>query len=801
MKHVATILCVLSILCATSDAGAAEGTRRFALIVGSNDGGPGRVHLNYAVSDATSFARVVEELGGVSAKDRVILTEPDLASFRAVLAGLSAQLNAARAAGGRIELLFYYSGHSDEQGLLFGKDRYPYPELRQAITGLPADVRVIILDSCSSGALTRTKGGAHKPPFLIDGSVNVKGYAFLTSSSADEAAQESDRIKASFFTHYLVSGLRGAADLSGDGQVTLNEAYQYAFAETLARTESTRSGAQHPAYDMQLAGSGDLVMTDLRDTSAKVILDEDIGGRLFVRSEAGALAVEVNKPRDRAVEVGLSPGFYTVTLDVKGKIYRAEITLREGAKVRVGARQFVRIDAELTAARGPRRAPPTGGPGVDDEYGTLGEAGEYLRVPFNVALVPSLSINESVQAGRERRRVLNNVALNLVYGESDALHGIAVGFGNGVREEAKGLMAAYLFNLILEPQDSIKRPTMTGLMAAGFFNIATADIKGLQGAGFFNYTHGRMKGLQGAGFFNYNEEGLRGLQCASIFNMTGGPLTGIQAAAIFNHVDGRLTGLQGAAILNWHGPAEARGAQASAVVNYSEGPFTGAQFSGVASTATGDFRGAQLSGVLNIAGDIRGAQIGLLNAAREVTGAQIGLINVADDVEGVSLALLPIVKNGYNRFTVWGGDVQMVNAGVKLGGRKVYTLLGAGLNPDVSPARWSAQLGLGGHIPLARGLFIDVDLVTASVHYGSEWEPSALGSFRVVAGWEPAQGQGAAGEWGALNDFAFYAGPTLNAFVSDRHEGRDMIRFGLGEWRSGEWTTRLWPGFVAGVQM
>ena len=44
-----------------------------------------------------------------------------------------------------------------------------------------------------------------------------------------EAAQESDRICASYFTHYLVSGFRGAADLSGDGKVTLNEAYQFAF--------------------------------------------------------------------------------------------------------------------------------------------------------------------------------------------------------------------------------------------------------------------------------------------------------------------------------------------------------------------------------------------------------------------------------------------------------------------------------------------------------------------------------------------------------------------------------------------
>jgi hypothetical protein len=49
----------------------------------------------------------------------------------------------------------------------------------------------------------------------------MRGHAFLTSSAASEVAQESDRIRASYFTYYLVSGLRGAADVTGEGKVTL----------------------------------------------------------------------------------------------------------------------------------------------------------------------------------------------------------------------------------------------------------------------------------------------------------------------------------------------------------------------------------------------------------------------------------------------------------------------------------------------------------------------------------------------------------------------------------------------------
>ena len=131
------------------------------------------------------------------------------------------------------KIVVYYSGHADEKGLLLGDDRYSYRTLRDRLDQIPADVRIAVLDACSSGAFTRVKSGRPRPPFLVDESADMRGHAFLTSSAETEAAQESDRIRASYFTHFLVSGFRGAADSSGDGKVTLNEAYQFAFNETL----------------------------------------------------------------------------------------------------------------------------------------------------------------------------------------------------------------------------------------------------------------------------------------------------------------------------------------------------------------------------------------------------------------------------------------------------------------------------------------------------------------------------------------------------------------------------------------
>jgi len=148
-----------------------------------------------------------------------------------------------------------------------------------------ADTRLLLL-----GLAYPRKGRSPRPAFLFDASSDMEGHAYITSSSAAEAAQESDRIGGSFFTHYLVSALRGAADAHGEGRVTLNEAYAYAFRETLASTENTQYGPQHPAYEISLTGSGDLVVTDLRSSRAGLALSEELAGEVYVRDAKGNLA-------------------------------------------------------------------------------------------------------------------------------------------------------------------------------------------------------------------------------------------------------------------------------------------------------------------------------------------------------------------------------------------------------------------------------------------------------------------------------------------------------------------------------
>jgi hypothetical protein len=362
------LLTAMAFLAGAADAAGADVVRRYALVAGANRGGRDRPTLRFAVSDAARFAAVVQELGGVEERNTILLEQPTVGALENALATLRERTEADRQdptdAPRRTEFLFYYSGHADEKGLLLGEDRYSYRSLRDQMDAVPADVRIAVLDACASGAITRLKGGKLRPPFLADESSDMRGHAFLTSSSEDEVAQESEGLGGSFFTHYLTSGLRGAADVSGEGKVTLNEAYQFAFHETLGGTTDTRGGAQHPAYDIQLSGTGDVVMTDVRQTTAGLVLSEGLTGRCFVRNSEDQLVVELQKPQGRRVQLGLEPGAYRVHCDLESGGMAATTEVAEGAQVVVGPDHMAATERQETVSRGTSDTPP-GPPPLD----------------------------------------------------------------------------------------------------------------------------------------------------------------------------------------------------------------------------------------------------------------------------------------------------------------------------------------------------------------------------------------------------------------------------------------------------
>ncbi len=349
------LLCLVCTVVASATpvhANATTPLRRFALVIGSNNGGGDRDQLRYAGHDAARVADVLQQLGGVIQTDLSLLKEPDVRALDSAFDALSNRVRDERKPGQRIELVVYYSGHADETGILVGGARYDYARLRQRIRAVPADVHIAIVDSCASGSFTRIKGGTRMPPFLRDSSNQVHGFAFLSSSSADEDAQESDKIGASFFTYYFVAGLRGAADRNHDGKITLGEAYQFSYEQTLGRTQNTAHGPQHPAYDMHLSGTGDVVITDLRSTESALVLPVALRGRVTIVDKSGRVAVELTKDAGAPLDIALPNATYSVHVDNGGKELVATITLDHVGDVELDQNSLRPVSSEATVARG-----------------------------------------------------------------------------------------------------------------------------------------------------------------------------------------------------------------------------------------------------------------------------------------------------------------------------------------------------------------------------------------------------------------------------------------------------------------
>jgi hypothetical protein len=682
-----------------------EPVRRFTLVAAANDGGRARPRLRYAVADAKRFSAVLQELGGVAAEDAVLVVEPNAAALGAAFGAMRARVRAAGDAS-RVELVFYYSGHSDEVGLLLGNTVVPYPELRRWIEELGADVRVAVLDSCSSGALTRAKGGIRAPSFLLDGSTRVSGHAILTSSAEDEASQESDRIEASFFTHALVTGLRGAADASGDGRVTLSEVYQFAFQETLARTERTRGGAQHPSYDMELVGSGDLVLTDLRGAGSRLVFPDAIAGKLFVRDGGERLVAELRKFPGRTMELSLAPGEYRVVLADGAALTTAKVALAAGGRTELLPAALVTAKRELTAMRG--------------------DGTDFAFVPIDVSIFPPLSFNGD-------RLTVNRFQVGIIASRTTRLRGVGVAPVLWADDDVVGAQLGWVGNSARGPVTGVQLASganvagaLVGAQLASGLGIVRGDAIGVQGAAVV-WTTGRLTGVQGAYGFAFSRA-VKGAQLATV--------------AIAREVRGLQLGL----------------------VPLSE-DLAGAQLGLV--NIGGSVDGLQL-GLVNFARRSKGFQVGLVNVVSGASdGSSVGILNFVRGGEQ-RLTLLGDVDGGARwelllgsrRFhSILGARLQRTEngerwwgafgLGARLGGRgRLFVdldLLGEHVKAVETPHLDATLRALAGWRLASRAAIVAGPTANLMLSFDEAFAPGAGGLGRDVAWFGAEHGRASAG--------------------------------------------------------
>ena len=222
--------------------------------------------LKYADDDARAIADYFSQIG--IPEDHITLLTDEEATVSRVRQALGQLMNQA---GKNSTVVIYFSGHGapsanqqsqDGDGI----DKYlltceanpnnfygtalPMDEVAGIFQRLRSERVIFIADTCYSGAaggktafasnLVGKKAAPNYDRFLsrvAEGS----GRVILTASQGTELSQEDSELGHGVFTYFVLTGLQGAADLNGDGFVTVQEVYRFASQKVPERSDQNPS--------------------------------------------------------------------------------------------------------------------------------------------------------------------------------------------------------------------------------------------------------------------------------------------------------------------------------------------------------------------------------------------------------------------------------------------------------------------------------------------------------------------------------------------------------------------------------
>ena len=287
-----------------------------------------------------------------------------------------------------------------------------------------------------------------------------------------------------------------------------------------------------------------------------------------------------------------------------------------------------------------------------------------------------------------------------------------------------------------------------GQMGAQVINQLSLNLIG-------GYTAG-SNGVELAGVFNIDKKDVKCFQAAGVFNLAGGNLRGVQLAGLYNQDLGSASGLQAAGLIN---------------------------------NAADTLKGVQMAGLGNISRKKTiGFQIaGLFNYTRNLAGVQLGVINIADTSTGYMIGLLNLTKHGYHALSVYTSDLLPVNLSYKIGSRKTYSILLAGLDPRAGQRAYTLGFGIGANFFVAPKWTIATD-ITEQYYYPGNWKHQPI-VYRL----QPSL------SWQCGKKIALFAGPSLSLYDPSHIEIAGGYRSPLPSHTFSVGGNRAWLGFSAGI--
>lgn len=183
--------------------------------------------LNFADDDAYKmYAFLKSPEGGALPDKQVSVIIDEAATRKKIISNMKRVFNQADS---NDVILFYFSGHGEKNAFLpidydGHLNRLKHTEISTLLKNSKAKLKICIADACHAGALEKNakefkRGGKY-------GELDQE-IALMLSSKAEEVSVENAGLRQGIFTHFLIKGLKGAADIDESGEVTIEEVYEY----------------------------------------------------------------------------------------------------------------------------------------------------------------------------------------------------------------------------------------------------------------------------------------------------------------------------------------------------------------------------------------------------------------------------------------------------------------------------------------------------------------------------------------------------------------------------------------------
>jgi hypothetical protein len=325
---------------------------RILIAASHSRGGDGEEPLRHSTADADQVRDVLSSLGGFAPSAVIRLVEPTGGELRAAID--RARTMASLHPPSEVTFVLYFSGHGDRNNLRLGGESLSVAEVSERVQSIPAALRVLITDACRTDP-TRPKGIASEPGFALSNmSAPATGVVWLFASDTGEAAQESDELRGALFTHYWVSGLRGAADSNGDGWVTLAESYEFAYSQTLYRSARSSGALQHPTATFSLREAAPVVLTQTFGPNTKIELPQGADTHYLVYAVGSRTVLgETWSHPDHRVVFAIPPGHFIIQRRSNSAgTGAAEIAIASGQDRVLAPSDFRSVPEEQLAGKG-----------------------------------------------------------------------------------------------------------------------------------------------------------------------------------------------------------------------------------------------------------------------------------------------------------------------------------------------------------------------------------------------------------------------------------------------------------------